>query len=335
MSKFFKNTLAAATVASLMVFGASTSFAEVGIKGGVSAGFGMSGYTPAEGDGMSGWDGQSQAQIDVSGGADSVTAKYRLRVREGDRTLAATRHAVNWKTTDALTLEFWGQSFGLAASFPGYGAYTVGYFGDGHPIGDSLPSDVAFFVNMRGLNVDFNLGTMAVGVSLLNDCRPTCSTESDEDGKTIAASEQSTMVPHFRGKFGAINLGVFMAMASGKNSAGEGTTGSETNINLAFATDGMKVGFEYAMKDYNGDATGTGMALGVHVAGVEAHYVSSSREASGFDLGGFTEIAAAYRMKLTEQASMAPAYASYSETGADGATGDSKTWMGLQIGTSF
>ncbi len=339
--KIFKLLIAALFVLALIV-PASVS-AELRTVGYVMAGLGQ--YSVDDGtDTTSQLRGESQGQVEFRGSNGNVSYRYRLRVREDTRDstttvstygvlnaagvptgdtvdvsdtrstgFAAVRHSVAWKVSDQLTLDFWGQAFGLAASFTAYGVYTLGHFGDGMAIGDSLPTTVAFFVNATGVNIDFDLGGMNVGLVILDSCRPGCG----------ASSEEMTLVPHFRGKFGDISVGFFMANATGKDSLDEAVDQSETNIEVAFKTSAIKVGFEYVTTSGSAEVDGTGMALGVQVmdGAVGFHYISYVSEDDAGDVSDDTEIAAVYVHKINDKSSLAFGYAAVTDNFSDPATG--------------
>ena len=320
--------------------------AEVRIAGHVMAGLGQ--YSVDDGvDTTSRLRGESQGEVNFLGSNGAVSYRYRLRVRESTRDsstttttyavvdsvgvptgdtvdvsdtttegFAAVRHQVSWKVSDALTLDFWGQSFGLPAAGTAYGVYSIGHFGDGIVIGDAVPTTVGRFSNATGVNVDFNLGAMSVGATILDHCKPDCGT----------ATEKMTIVPHFRGKFGDISVSAFMSNASGTDAADAAVDASETNLEVAFKTSAIQVGFEYVMYSDSGDNEATGMALGLKLMGgaVGLHYVSLvAQDGAGNDISDDSEIAAAYTHTINDKSSLVIGYASASDNFADPSTGSS------------
>ena len=349
MSNFYKISLAALAAAGMAVFGASNSFAEVSISGGVDVGFGQAAEAPAVGDGSSELNTQSQAQIDVSGGAGAVSAKYRLRVREDSRSkakgdgidldgdgtadfndntisdLAAVRHHVHWQINEQMGLTFMGRSFGIPGTYPGH--LGVGFFDNGYGIGDGTavgPS--GGWENTSGIDFGFNLGNMAVGAAIVT--------------AGPGMWENQTVIPHFTGNFGSISVGFVMGSGSGKSVdmttfTETSVTSSEMQVGGVFSTDGLKAGLGISSVTKGDESTQSGMELGVHVAGVEFKYFNiTTANKAGDDTGGATDIALGYRMDLGNGASLVPAYASITENPPAG-TGDSATWMGVQVGTSF
>lgn len=334
------NLILAALVAASFTMVAGSAFAQddkgfVRFKGYVMAGIGQIDVDPgtASSESITEWNPESQGQLEARGGTGPVTARYRLRVREdtrqaneqtidvsdaqdasveidigdGSEHFAALRHNITWKVTDAFTLRFDGVGFGTNYSLNAYGAYSVGHFGDGFTIGDKAAQGL--MVNVRGVDATFKTGGIEVGAMILVDCNPKC---------PDASQESQTLIPHFYGKFGAIRVAAFIQMA--ESTAKDGTTSVENtlnDVNVRYKTGAMDIGFEYATsedKDDAGDkAELNSIALGGKFGPIGAHYVTSEKGAVGATLLETTELTVAYKMKLTDKASLAFGYAIQTE----------------------
>ncbi len=314
MRRILSIGLAALVAISFMAFAASSASAQdkgyVVFKGYVMAGLGMMTETPAVGDSSSYFNAESQGQIEARGGMDNVTARFRLRVREDGKDLKAVRHRVTWKATDALKIDFEGQSFGQAYTLNAYSAYSIGHFGDGHTIGDLTHNRMGVGVNWGGIDATFSAGALQFGAAVIDSCRPSCAG---------ADTETSTIIPHFFGKFGAIRVSAMLPMSSGVQSADAdaGTeavdkTGSEMDVQVRFKTGGMDLSFGYsagAEETSNPGETVTqdysGMGLGGKIGAIHFHYMINTKD----EVSETTELALAYMIPLTKKATLAIGYA--------------------------
>lgn len=355
MRKLFHFSIAVVAVMALLAFSANPIFAEAKVSGNVAVTFGQ--YTVGgQSEDTSSLRGDGHSDINITGGTESVVAKARLRIREDTRSssttavdldgdgvnetdflnsysgLAAARMQLTWKTSDQLSIDFYGQSFGVANTDYS-GSYEVGLLGHGLPVGGLTAGNFGGGYNSQGINVNFDLGTMAVGVAILDDCHgPGC------DG---ADSEKMTLVPHFYGNFGSISVGAHYVMASGTDSSGATSpAGSEIDIGVKFNTDTLGVGFEYSSSSNTAEDAISGMALGLQVAGVQFHYVTTGTDdVNGNGLGGMDEIAVAYKMSLGG-ADAYPMFATRTYVASDAAAtaGSSDTtdqYIGFGMKTGF
>ncbi len=276
--------------------------AEVRISGHVTAGMGQyNNEPPGGGASSSDFEGEGEGEIDASASDGPVSARVRYRVREdGGGAITAIRHQVSWKTSDALTLDFYGLSFGLPASAVAYGVYSVGHFADGFPIGNLDPTAVGRFLDTTGVNVNFKFGESSAGVALLDSCEPAC---------PGGAVEDSTFTIHFLGKFGSISVGAFLA-----NAKEETSDATETNFQGVYDTGSMGLALEISTYGDSVDNKGNGMAFGVSVGAIGAHYVTYKVEDSaGTGIMDQAEISLAYTHKITDKSNLAIGYASWSD----------------------
>jgi hypothetical protein len=321
MRSMYRFSVIALAVGALALFGiASTSYADAKVVGVAWAGLGIQKVTPND-PATAGYNSVTDiredglAEINFTGGVGNVTARARYRVL-GEQTAAggtsktpaAVRSDVTWKVSDALSLDFMNQSFGLPEALNAYSAYTIGVYTSEGDIGDLFASPQAFFVNNGGLDIRGSFGAADVGVMILGNCKPACSNGADTN------NEERTLIPHLMFKAGAITIAVYDALAQGKTDVTTvtGTTAtpknSEISVNGRFKTDAMDLGLEYVTgKDQTGSSTDgskyTGMAVGGKFGPIGFHYVTNStKDAGGAKVQDVSEVALAYTIPLTEQA---------------------------------
>jgi hypothetical protein len=189
-----------------------------------------------------------ESDVNLSGSADNVTARVRLRVRENSASALAThRSDIYWQVNDMFKLGFWGRGFGTSAALNAYFTYTVGFLGAGMTIGDAVAFPTSFS-DRSGIDAAFKSGDLNFGVYLLDSCVPSCTWGSgfsdatvqkvglagDKSDKSIssnlsvsAGSANMSIVPNFFGKFGDLSVGAFYSIASGAV-AGTEVSGVET-----------------------------------------------------------------------------------------------------------
>jgi hypothetical protein len=351
-----KLVLTAFMALALMSFVASSAMAELKIDGQFSAAFGQYNAEDKEGDPTAaatttaaGFRSDSQAQLNFTGSGDMGSAKVRLRVRENANTLAAYRHHIYWNASEQLKVGWWGVGFGLGAALVGYGVNGgIGTMGDGTPIGDNW-GGVSTFANARGIDISFTTGGINAGVAILDHCVPSCTfydgtkttkttTTTDDAGDTTTTSTTTvnadqgakqtnamTLVPYFKGSFGALTVGAFLTSASADDMSQKTPTGdsdpkpvsaSAMDVAVVFNTGGMSIAFEYGSQAVSpnsdlltarggpatiGDWETASMGLGVSVAGLKARYSSyvTSNSVGTVELEETTtEIAAAYSIPM-------------------------------------
>ena len=125
---------------------------------------------------------------------------------------------------------------------------------------------------------------------------------------------------HGRLKLGDITLAAYNTSASATDATGADVDATELSLMLRVKTGDFQLGFEYVLNSNSSDEEGTGIALGVKVGPIDLHWVSViDEDATGTEFVNTTEIAAAFNVKISDQATLALGYAQRSNdlSGAD------------------
>lgn len=317
-SKFIISSLVAFIAAVGLM--AAPAMAEVKVAGEVKASFGQTSVVPNEGDTKSELTARGEANLNVSGGEGALTGKFRLRIREDNNALAAARHVVSWGAAENLKINISGSGFGIGN--------TCGFSGTGFSRDYTGPSGAAscFGESAAMFEVNYNLGTMNVGLGIVPDCTVDCpevGAAVDADGDAVDGRyAKQTMIPNFGGKFGPIQLEIALASSSGSTSGGDSVdAGSKTQLGVKYGADFGSAALDYSTTTIgDGDASSImriGAKIGLSANTLHVGYGTTDNGAktttSGIRLG--------YQMPVGS-GSVGPVYESKS-TDADGSTSSS------------
>jgi hypothetical protein len=288
MRSLFKLSLAA-LVACFFAAGSAMAL-DVKMSGNIGTAFGLASYgETTTADAISAYATSYEANIRYTIGGGPLTQVFRFRPRgtnsngaTGDWNVADLYAETYWRPVDNLTVLI-GRQQGGAWSNPFGGAYLIhenmGYSGNVYWLN---------YTGQDGLDIEYNLGTMQVGLALLSECRPFCgSTATGGQAANIRAGQ--SMTPHFSGKFGDISVRAQLPSTSGKNAADDTVGGSGMQIGVGWSGGGgLAVGLDiqnFTDKESGGsgteDYTKSGTALRVDVAGITLAYWSGANENMG------------------------------------------------------
>jgi hypothetical protein len=199
-----------------------------------------------------------EANLRTTIGGGPLTQVFRFRPRgsnsdgaAGDWNVADLYAETYWKPIDELTILF-GRQQGGAWSSPLAGAYLIH-----NAIGVTHQEYWLNWTGADGLDIEYNLGTMQIGLGLTSECRPFCGTTAIGAQAANVNSAQS-MTPHFQGKFGDIAVRAQLPSTSGKRTAtadavavattstGSTTKTTSTKTDNTYGGSGMQAGVSWS-----------------------------------------------------------------------------------------
>jgi hypothetical protein len=239
MRSLFKLSLAALIA---LAFAGTAMAVDVKFSGNIGTAFGLAnlGETgPADNQAaISAYATSYEANVRTTIGGGPLTQVVRFRPRgsningaTGDWNVADVYAETNWRPIDNLLIQM-GRMQGGAWSNPLAGAYLIH-----NAIGVTHQEYWLNWTGADGLDIEFNLGAMQIGVALASECRPFCgSTTSGAQAASIRSPQ--SMHPHFNGKFGDITVRAQLPTTSGKDSVDEARGGSGLQAGVAWSGGG-------------------------------------------------------------------------------------------------
>ncbi len=161
-----------------------------------------------------------RANNEGSGGSGNAAANATASLQSGGAFASSADDVYHevWWTPGAFKLGI-GKFQGQAWSQPMAGEYILN-----NPIGEGV-----YWMNwtgIAGLDAEYNVGAVQVGVAISSQCRPSCGNAGSNNTVKNTEDNTSSIVPHLTGSFGAISIRAQLPQTAGTINNSGAVTGT-------------------------------------------------------------------------------------------------------------